>query len=111
MYVSFIGLRFTKTSLTLINRTRLRTTGPQVLSIISTTNYLDIQSSILDRPQFELSVILSTVDIDRILRECNNIDHKLSRYLILDPRSTAIRSECKTIDRRYRPYSSVSVLV
>jgi len=27
MYVSFIGLRLTKTSLTLINRTRLRTKG------------------------------------------------------------------------------------
>ena len=41
----------------------------------------------------------------------DNIDHKLSRYLILDPRSTAIRSECNPIDSQYRPYSSVSVIL
>jgi len=43
--------------------------------------------------------------------DVDNIDHKLFRYLILDLRSTAIRSECNPIDRQYRPYSSLSVIL
>ena len=44
MYVSFIGLRLTKTSLTLINRTRLRTKGqsagyPQVQIGITSNSF------------------------------------------------------------------------
>ena len=47
MYVSFIGLRLTKTSLTLINRTRLRTKGqsagyPQAQIVKQTISNLNI---------------------------------------------------------------------
>ena len=49
--------------------------------------------------------------VQNITGVVDNIDQKLSRYFILDPRSTAIRSECNPIDRRYRPYSAVSVIL
>jgi len=69
------------------------TKNPQVWSIISTTNYLDILSSILDQPQFEVSVILSTVDLNCILPWVQSYRPSIS---------TVFFRECNPIDRRYR---------
>ena len=46
MYVSFIGLRLTKTSLTLINRTRFRTKGQSTVTLKPKLESLPILSSV-----------------------------------------------------------------